>query len=155
MLPVHFEINSKKTNNPNPPPTGKIWSGLSGFGAADRARTGTVLPPTDFKSVASAYSATAAFCEYILRKSKGILESTGAVSRISHSGKPYAARVSVRNAVCGEWDFKSSAAACSATPARRPEYLTIDFLPRQAEILGRRGNGRKFCIFRRYYHRNY
>ena len=34
--------------------------GLEPFGAADRDRTGTVLPPRDFKSLASAYSATPA-----------------------------------------------------------------------------------------------
>ena len=31
------------------------------FGAGDRGRTGTVFPPRDFKSLASAYSATPAF----------------------------------------------------------------------------------------------
>ena len=33
---------------------------LPTFGAVDRGRTGTVLPPRDFKSLASAYSATTA-----------------------------------------------------------------------------------------------
>ena len=41
------------------------------YGAADRSRTGTVLPPRDFKSLASAYSATAAAgTELIIAHSK-------------------------------------------------------------------------------------
>ena len=33
----------KKTNNPNPSPTGKIWFGLYWFGAGNRTRTCTLL----------------------------------------------------------------------------------------------------------------
>ena len=47
-----FSYNTKK-ENPH-----KSVDSL--FGAADRTWTGTVLPPRDFKSLASAYSATAA-----------------------------------------------------------------------------------------------
>ena len=51
---------SKKTNNPNPSPIKKIWFGLYWFGAGDRARTGTSFTSRDFKSRASANSATPA-----------------------------------------------------------------------------------------------
>ena len=51
----------KKTNNPNPSPTGKIWFGLYCFGAANRTRTGTESLQVDFKSTMSTYSIIAAY----------------------------------------------------------------------------------------------
>ena len=39
----------------------RICFNKCGFGATDRGRTGTILLPRDFKSLASAYSATVAF----------------------------------------------------------------------------------------------
>jgi hypothetical protein len=52
---------SKKTNNPNPSPTGKIWFGLYWFGAGGRTRTGTPSLAVDFESTTSANSITPAF----------------------------------------------------------------------------------------------
>ncbi len=50
----------KKTINPNPSPTGKIWFGLYWFGAGDRTRTGTLSPAVDFESTTSTNSITPA-----------------------------------------------------------------------------------------------
>ena len=69
MTPFRKWVSSnlpKKTNNPNPSPTGKIWFGLYWFGAGDRVRTGTLLPARDFKSLVSANSTTPAFVSSIL-----------------------------------------------------------------------------------------
>ena len=60
FLKCVFSNFSKKTNNPNPSPIKKIWFGLYWFGAGDRARTGTSFTSRDFKSRASANSATPA-----------------------------------------------------------------------------------------------
>ena len=46
MTPFRKWVSSnlpKKTNNPNPSPTGKIWFGLYWFGAGNRTRTCTLL----------------------------------------------------------------------------------------------------------------
>ena len=53
MTPFRKWVSSnlpKRTNNPNPSPTGKIWFGLYWFGAANRTRTGTESLQVDFKS---------------------------------------------------------------------------------------------------------
>ena len=53
-----------KMTNPNPSPIG-LGFGFILFGAGDRIWTGTMLPPRDFKSLASAYSATPADASHI------------------------------------------------------------------------------------------
>ncbi len=62
---------AKKTNNPNPFPTGKSWFGLYCFGAGDRTRTGTRSPSRDFKSLVSTYSTTPAYYHIIVGISLG------------------------------------------------------------------------------------
>ena len=59
-------------NNPNTSPVRKIRFGLYCLGAGDRTWTGTMLPSRDFKSLASAYSATPARWK-ILYSIKGVL----------------------------------------------------------------------------------
>ena len=55
---------SKKTINPNPSPTGKIWFGLYWFGAGDRTRTGTLSPAADFESATSTISSHRQVCSF-------------------------------------------------------------------------------------------
>ena len=52
MTPFRKWVSSnlpKKTNNPNPSPTGKTRFGLYWFGAGNRTRTGTLFTARDFK----------------------------------------------------------------------------------------------------------
>ena len=53
----------KKTINPNPSPTGKIWFGLYWFGAGDRTRTGTLSPAVDFESTTSTIPSHRQVCD--------------------------------------------------------------------------------------------
>ena len=53
FLKCVFSNFSKKTNNPNPSPTGKNGFGLYWSGAGDRTRTGTLSPAVDFESTTS------------------------------------------------------------------------------------------------------